>query len=50
MKETNWEEFRESLNLTPEEENAIEVEKSLIRAIVGVREQRGLAQKQLSEL
>ena len=32
MKETNWEEFRESLNLTPEEENAIEVEKSLIRA------------------
>jgi len=48
--ETTWGDFRKTLNLTPEEENAIELEKSLIRAVVKVREQNGLTQKQLSEL
>jgi len=50
MEETTWGDFRKTLNLTPEEENAIELEKSLIRAVVKAREQNGLTQKQLSEL
>ena len=50
MEETTWSDFRKTLNLTPEEENAIELEKSLIRAVVKAREQNGLTQKQLSEL
>ena len=31
---TNWKEFRESLDLTPEEEKMISHEKTLINAIV----------------
>jgi len=50
MKESDWEDFRKTLNLTPEEENAIELEKSLIKAVIKAREQSGLTQKQLSEL
>lgn len=47
---TNWKDFRETLNLTPEEESVINLEKSLIAAVVDAREQSGLTQKQLSEL
>ena len=47
---TNWKDFRETLNLTPEEEDIINLEKSLITAVVDAREQSGLTQKQLSEL
>ena len=47
---TNWKEFRKGLNLTPEEEEMISLEKSLINAIVEAREENGLTQKQLSEL
>ena len=47
---TNWKDFRKTLNLTPEEEEIINLEKSLINAIVDAREQNGLTQKQLSEL
>ena len=47
---TNWKEYRQTLNLTPEEENIINLEKSLIDAVVEAREQSGLTQKQLSEL
>jgi len=47
---TNWENFKKSLNLTPEEEAMIKLEESLIRAVVEAREQSGLTQKQLSEL
>ena len=47
---TNWKEFRKSLDLTPEEEEMISLEKSLINAIVEAREENGLTQKQLSEL
>ena len=47
---TNWSDYRESLNLTPEEENIIELEKSLIEAVVLARKESGLTQKQLSEL
>jgi len=50
MMATIWKNFRETLNLTPEEEDIINLEKSLINAIVDAREQNGLTQKQLSEL
>jgi len=47
---TSWKDFRKKLNLTSEEEEIINLEKSLIDAIVEAREQSGLTQKQLSEL
>ena len=47
---TKWKDFRETLELTPEEEEIINLEKSVISAIVDAREQSGLTQKQLSEL
>ena len=47
---TNWKDLRQSFNLTPEEEEIINLEKSLISAIVDAREQSGMTQKQLSEL
>ena len=47
---TEWKDFRETLNITPEEENIINLEKSLINAVVEAREKSGLTQKQLSEL
>ena len=46
---TNWKDLRKTFNLTPEEEEIINLEKSLIGAIVDAREQSGLTQKQLSE-
>ncbi len=47
---TEWNELRASLNLTPEEEDMVALEKSLINAVVEAREEKGLTQKQLSEL
>ena len=47
---TNWKDFKKSLNLTPEEEELISLEESLITAVVDAREKSGLTQKQLSEL
>ena len=47
---TNWKDFKESLNLTPEEKKLISLEESLITAVVEAREKSGLTQKQLSEL
>jgi len=47
---TNWKDFRKTLNLSPEEEEVINLEKSVIAAIVNAREQSNLTQKQLSEL
>jgi len=47
---TNWKDFRKGLDLSPEEEKMISLEKSLINAIVEAREENGLTQKQLSEL
>lgn len=45
-----WEELRESLNITDEEEQVIELEKELLRTLVKVREEKGYTQKQLAEL
>ena len=50
MMATSWKNFRQTLNLTPEEEEIIGLEKSVINAIVDAREESGLTQKQLSEL
>ena len=47
---TTWKEFRKTLNITPEEEDIINLEKSLIKAVVEAREESGMTQKQLSEL
>ena len=47
---TNWKDFKESLDLSPEEEYMIALEEALITAVVEVRESSGLTQKQLSEL
>lgn len=47
---TNWNDFKESLNLTQEEKKLISLEESLITAVVEAREKSGLTQKQLSEL
>ena len=42
---TNWRDFKKSLNLTPEEEKFINLEESLITAVVEAREKSGLTQK-----
>ena len=47
---TEWSDFRKTLNLSKEDEDIINLEKSLIEAVVEAREQSGLTQKQLSEL
>ena len=44
-----WKEVRKGLNLTEEDENIIELEKELIRAMVKIREEEGLSQAQLAE-
>ena len=38
----NWNDFRESLNLTQEEEDEISLEKDIINAIIDLREQNNL--------
>ena len=45
----NWKEFRQELELTPEEECIIELEKDLIRTMVQIRESQGLSQAELGE-
>ena len=47
---TNWRDFRGTLNLSPEEEEMIRLEKALINAVIEARDKSGLTQKQLSEL
>ena len=47
---TKWKDFRDTLSLSPEEEEMINLEKSLITAVVNAREESGLTQKQLSAL
>ena len=45
---TNWKEFRDTLGLSPEEEKMIDLEKSLIAAVVNAREESGLTQNQVN--
>ena len=47
---TTWKEYRKELNLSPEEESIIKMEKELIKAMVRVRvrEEQGLSQAELA--
>ncbi len=45
---SNWKEVRNKLNITPEEESVIELEKELIRTLVKIREEQGLSQAELA--
>lgn len=44
-----WEELREELNLTPDDEVQIAFEKELIGTMIRIREEQGLTQAQLAE-
>ena len=43
-----WKEFRDSLEITPEDERVIEFEKDLIRTLIEIREEQGLTQASLA--
>ena len=45
---SKWKDLRKELDITPEEENVIELEKELIRAMVTIREEQGLSQAELA--
>ena len=47
---TKWSDFKRTLDITPEDEEMINLEISLIEAVIEAREKSGLTQKQLSEL
>ena len=46
---TNWKDLRTELNITPEEETIIELEKELIKTMVAIREKQGLSQAELAD-
>lgn len=46
---SNWKEVRQELELTPEEENIINLEKDLLRTMVTIREKQGLSQAELAD-
>ena len=46
---STWKELRNELNISKEDENIIELEKELIRAIVNIREEKGWTQLELAE-
>lgn len=46
---TSWNDFREELNITEDEERIIELEKELIRMLIKVREEQGITQAELAE-
>lgn len=45
---SNWKDLRKELDITPEEESIIELEKDLIRTMVAIREKQGLSQADLA--
>lgn len=47
---STWKELKSNLNLSPEDLNAIELEKDLIRTMIQIREEKGLTQSQLAEM
>jgi len=47
---TKWKDYVKTLDITPEDEEMINLEISLIEAVIQAREESGLTQKQLSEL
>lgn len=47
---TTWKELKNDLSISQEDKSAIELEKDLIRAMVAIREEKGLTQSQLAEI
>lgn len=47
---TTWKELKNDLSINEENQNAIELEKDLIRTMVAIREEKGLTQAQLAEM
>lgn len=45
-----WKNLKQDLVLSNEEKNAIELEKDLIRAMINLREEKGLTQSQLAKI
>ena len=45
-----WKELKNDLSVNQENQNAIELEKELIRTMVAIREEKGLTQTQLAEI
>ena len=45
-----WKELKNDLSVNQENQNAIELEKDLIRTMVAIREEKGLTQTQLAEI
>ncbi len=45
-----WKELKKDFTLTQEDQNAIELEKELIRTMIKIREEKGLTQSQLAEI
>ena len=48
-KELTWEEVRANLNITPEEEEEIKIEKEIIEATIQARKKSKLSQRELSK-
>lgn len=46
----SWKELKNSLSINEEAQNAIELEKDLIRTMIAIREEKGLTQSQLAEI
>lgn len=45
-----WKELKNNLSIDQENQNAIALEKDLIRTMVAIREEKGLTQSQLAEI
>lgn len=48
-KNLTWKEFRKQLNITPEEEAQIKLEKDIIEATINARKESKLTQRELSQ-
>lgn len=47
---TTWKELKKDLAVSQEDQNAIALERDLIRTMVAIREEKGLTQSQLAEI
>jgi predicted transcriptional regulator len=45
---TTWKEFKETLDISPEDKRIIELEMELIKTMVRIREEQGLSQAELA--
>lgn len=45
---STWKELRNELNITPEEESIVQLEKELIKAMVKIREEQGMSQAEVA--